>query len=50
MTCRNCNGVMCPVKVARPEEIIEIDMLDFAGCQEVVLWCCERCGLTVAEC
>ncbi|MCL6479111.1 MAG: hypothetical protein K6T65_11965 [Peptococcaceae bacterium] len=46
MKCKLCQSPMRLVKATRPEEVIEIDMLDFLDCMEVVLWCCEKCGYT----
>lgn len=50
MNCRFCKYIMHPVRTARPEELIEVDVLDFVGCSEVVLWCCENCGQTLINC
>lgn len=50
MKCKRCQYIMRPVKAARPEELVEIDSLDFLGCSEVVLWCCENCGQTFINC
>lgn len=41
---------MCPVKTAQPEELIEVDSLDYIGCGEVVVWCCENCGQILINC
>jgi hypothetical protein len=35
---------MNEVKVGQPKEFIEIDNIDFIGHEEVILWCCAKCG------
>lgn len=50
MTCKRCSCPMQPVRVANPKELIEVDNMDFFGCKEVVMWCCERCGYTIFYC
>lgn len=44
MNCKRCRSPMWPVKTARPEEVIEIDIMDFINCREVILWYCNKCG------
>lgn len=43
MRCKRC-------KHLQPEELIEIDVLDYFGCSEVIIWCCEKCGDTFVKC
>lgn len=50
MHCKRCQNLMQPVKAVQPEELIEVESLDFFGCSEVILWCCENCGQTFVNC